>query len=627
MITWTEIRSIVRSVLRWWWLCVLAVAVAAGSAFYMSQQETRFYVARIALRVGNTLDSRLPDPNQMSVGASLARYYGELARREPILGPVQSSLNLPFSWAILSDRMLMTNVVPSANLLEIYITDSNPERAAAIANKIGEQLIAFSPTSPEKIAAEQQAIEQQISESDLKIKDYQNKIAELKLQQESATSASDLAEISQKITLIEASLNQEQASYKGLLNYRSSSVVNSLSVFEPAVPPREPLPSKRKIIVGIAGLAGLMLSLAAIYVLELLDSRLRGPRENKARFDVDHLGTIPIGPPLLIATEPFAHERLGATRDAQTNILLAAAEQGARVLMITSPQPSEERTSFSIDLADLFGRSGHRVLLVDADFTASLLTQMLGQSSVAHMWASTSSEQNSHLWSYLRPTVLTNVALLPGKHQSGVPAMIPSLRWRELVEHLNGSADIIIFDGPAALSGPDAALLAPHMDGVVLTLDPSTNNNDDFARSRERLLHQKGTRLLGTVTFMPSKHHSRAGIRQRLRSWRTPELPDSHAQAVPLVTPIVDANQPEPIITPINTNQPTPYSAVRTPNNVSQQTPLITPPPSDAATETVTDQLPTQPAPGQATRKQRQPRQAGQSNKPSQRSRHRAKSS
>ncbi|HEY3229952.1 MAG TPA: hypothetical protein VGJ87_12080, partial [Roseiflexaceae bacterium] len=66
-----------RAVLHWWWIVVVAVGVAGGTAFYLTQQETLFYVARTSLMIGNTLASRLPDQNQLSVGSSLARYYGE----------------------------------------------------------------------------------------------------------------------------------------------------------------------------------------------------------------------------------------------------------------------------------------------------------------------------------------------------------------------------------------------------------------------------------------------------------------------------------------------------------------------------------------------------------------------
>ncbi len=554
MLTWAEVRPIARRVLRWWWMIILAVGVATGSAYYLSQGETRFYVARTSLMIGNTLESKIPDQNQLSVGWSLARYYGELARREPIMRPVQESLKLPFAWQIISDRMLTTNVVPSANLLEIYVTDSNPERAALLANAIGEQLIKFSPNAPDKIQAEKDAVEQQLITSQKKSKDIQDKIAELTVQQQSATSASDLAEINQKLALLQSNLDQEQASYKSLLNYKNTSSVNSLDFFERATPPQEPLPSKRKIILAFAGLAGLMLALAAIFVIEKLDGRMRGPRNVQEQFSLDDLGSIPIGPPLLAAPQMFIDERLRATRDVQTNILLAAAEQHTRILMITSPQPSESRTSLAIDLADLFGRAGQRVLIVDADFTSSMLTRMLSQSGTTQNWTITSGKEYQELWTHLRPTPMANVALLPGRGSSaGEQAMIPSLRWRELVERLLGTADMIIFDGPATLSGPDAALLAPHVDGVVLTLDPAIDNREDVEKSKTRLLRQKGARLLGAVTFTPSKQRPRLGwSSQLLHGSKLPILPapSRTATAETLENAAFEPPHHEPIVTP-----------------------------------------------------------------------------
>ena len=552
MLTWAEVRTIIRRALRWWWMIILAVGVATGSAYYLSQGETRFYVARASLMIGNTLESKIPDQNQLSIGWSLARYYGELARREPILGPVQQGMKLPFAWQVISDRMLTTNVIPSANLLEIYVTDSNPERAALLANAIGEQLISFSPNAPDKVQAEKDAVEQQLVTSQKKSKDIQDKIAELTVQQQSATSASDLSEINQKLALLQSNLDQEQSSYKSLLNYKNTSIVNSLAFFERSVPPQEPLPSKRKIILALAGLAGLMLSLAAIFVIEQLDGRVRGARNLQEQFDLDDLGSVPIGPPMLTAHETFMAERLQAARDVQTNILLAGAEQHTRILMLTSPLPSESRTALTIDLADLFGRAGQRVLIVDADFTSSLLTRMLSQSGAAQNWTMISGNEYQDLWTHLRPTPMANVALLPGRGSSnGEQAMIPSLRWRELVERLIGTADIIIFDGPATLSGPDAALLAPHVDGVVLTLDPAIDNREDVEKSKTRLLRQKGARLLGAVTFTPSKQRPRLGWASQPQRPKLPILPTSSwISTTEAQNTAFEPAHHEPIITP-----------------------------------------------------------------------------
>ncbi len=552
MLTWKDIWYILRTVLHWWWVIVLATILSSGTAFYLSQQEVRFYVAHTTLMVGNTFESTLPDQNQLVIGSSLARFYGELARREPILKPVQESLQLPFPWQIISDRMLMTNVIPNANLLEIYVTNSNPERAAVIANAIGERLMAYSPTSKEKIQAEQEAIEQRLRDTDAKILDLKTKIAELSIQQRAATSASDLAEINQKLTQLNASLGQEETSYQSLLNYKNNSIVNSLSVFELAAPPLQPLPSKRILMIGMAGLAGMLLALIAIFILERLDNRWQGKRDLEARFSVANLGAIPDGPSLINAPQPFAAGRLQAVHDVQTNILLAAAERGTRTLLISSPHSSESRTRLTVDLADLFARSGHKVLIVDADFTHSSLTRMLAPHD-ARAWTMMSSNEHNDIWAHLRPTPISNVALLPGRAgENGVPAMIPSLRWQEMVHYLLNTADVILFDGPAALNGPDAALLAPHVDGVVLALDPTKDSREDVNKSKTRLLHQKGAQLLGAVTFTPPPAQFRSGADlQQLYGPNIPELAPASVESGTLVNNNTPApTSAGPIITP-----------------------------------------------------------------------------
>jgi Mrp family chromosome partitioning ATPase len=294
-----------------------------------------------------------------------------------------------------------------------------------------------------------------------------------------------------------------------------------------------------------------MLALLAIYLLELLDNRVRGSRDMQDQLRINSLGTIPIGPPMLAAPAEFAAQRLAAARDAQTNIMLAAADRGTRTLMITSPRSSESRTAFSLDLADLFARSGHKVLIVDADTAQSFMTQMLLPQGLPQAQNVLSAAEQSNIWAYLQPTPLPNVALLPGQwNPSGAPAMLPSLRWRELVQHLLDAADVIIFDGPAALHGPDAALLAPHLDGVVLALDPAVDNREEVARSRERLLHQSGANLLGAVTFTPAQQRNGAFWRQ-LRGQQPLSLPPAGATVGGTGEAGAAANGVrEPIITP-----------------------------------------------------------------------------
>jgi len=535
MITLNELIRLARPIVRWWWIIPVAVALSSSVAFAVSRTETRYYVARATLMIGNTLESQRPDPIQLQLGSSLGRFYGELAKRERILRPVQEKLNLPFSWNVIATYMLRTSVVPSANLLEIYVTDSNPVRAAAIANAIADQLIAYSPTSPDKIAAEQMTIEQQLRESEARLDDLRARIEETTLRRQQVVSAGDLAEINQTLMQLEASLSKEQDTYNRLLSYKNNSVVNVLTPFEPAEPPVSPLPSRRNLTILFAGLGGFVIAVAAAYVLDRIDPRLRGPGDIRDRLDLSVLGSVPKGPPLQFVLETLAERRLEAMRQVQTNLMLAAREEGVHALLVTGTQPNEARSAVSVDLADLFARSGHRVLLVDAEPTQPHLTRLFNADpDPGRPWTKLGAGDRQELRARLLPSAIQNVAFLPAAPTlDAQPAMLSSRRWHELT-HLFGSiADVVIFDGPAVMTGPDAALLAPHVDGVVVVIDPAVDEQDVIAQSRQRLQKDQRTHLMGAVLLEQSALE--APRRPLIGAWpwhRKPALPDLSGNGV-----------------------------------------------------------------------------------------------
>lgn len=523
MLTWREVWIYIRILLRWWWVIFLSVAIATGVAFYFARLQPNYYIARTSLMVGDSLNTAAPNSQVVGLSNTLARYYGELAHREPILGPIAEQLKLPFPWQIIADRMLSTNVNAQANLLEIAITDTSGERAAAITKAIAQELISYSPNSPEKIAEQRSAIETQIQEADSNLKAVDAKITDLQMRKAQLVSAGDIRDAQDQLDALQKSSEEFQTTYNQLLGLRNNSVANSLMVFEAAVVPTSPMPSSRSLTVAMAGAGGLVVALLAIILLEFLDDRWRDGRDLRNRFGMLDLGAVPYGLPMIMSTPEQVALREGPVRDAHTRILLAAIEQGTRLLLVSSPEPSEARSAFSIDLADLFTRSGYRVLLVDADMTVPNLTNMIGRNAnisrpvVVH-------NGDVKMWSYLQPTILENVMLL-GRHTGpdGKP-LVPSLPWPELVQSLNRAADVIIFDGPSALSSADAALLAPLVDGVVLTLDPTKNNRAAVAESKARLMRRRGANLLGAVVLTGGKAKKGVDVSHQLPAGPLPPL-------------------------------------------------------------------------------------------------------
>lgn len=146
MLTWRDVFNYVKLFLRWWFVLALAVLLAAGTAWYVLRQQPDMYTSLVTLSVGTNFSVAAPDQAQVALSNVLADYYAALSKREVILGPVVEELQLSFPWPLIRDRMLAVRVDRGANLLEVRITDTSPERAAAIANAVAASLITFTPT-------------------------------------------------------------------------------------------------------------------------------------------------------------------------------------------------------------------------------------------------------------------------------------------------------------------------------------------------------------------------------------------------------------------------------------------------------------------------------------------------
>jgi capsular polysaccharide biosynthesis protein/Mrp family chromosome partitioning ATPase len=600
MLTWQEIWAYIRTLLRWWPVPVVAVALATGAAWFLARSQPDYYRASTSLMVGNNFEVTTPDRFAVDLSNTLARFYEVLVHREVILQPVVEQLQLPVGWWKLSEAVT-TAVNPQANLLEIAVTDSDPVRAAAIANAIADRLINYSPASPGKIADQQAQLESQINETQAVLDDIGRRIAELEERQGQLNAAIDLRENQEQINELEKSRERYQESYSNLLLLRNNAQTNTLQVFEYAVPPGAPLPEKMLLTVGVAGFGGLLLSLVAIFLLDLLDTRWRSGRDLEARLGIVNLGSVDYRRGRSYrADAPEVRERSKDVRAAQTKLVLAANDKLPRLLLISSPQPSESRSAVAIDLANVYAQSGNRVLVVDVEPTqpnaTRLLLPSLGSQAQPHsdgdaieLWAKSSYRAYTvprELWMHLRATPLHNVALLPNYMPSGdSPGLhIPSHQWPELVDVLRQTADIVIFDGPSALLSADAALLAPLVDGVVLVLNANTDTRAEISESKERLERPKGARLLGAITVNEPRERAALPVGERIAVFVdaggiTISLgkPPAKKHTEPKRTP--ELPSPAPAADQARTSGPATATSTTAPATYDERV-IVTPPPS-----------------------------------------------
>ena len=146
----------------WLPLALLCAALAGAGGFVVSNLQQPVYEGRSTLVVGQALSAANPDYSQLLVAQSLSATYAAVSETSPVLEAVISELNLDETPGALSARVRV-DAPRDSTFLFISAQDSDPARAASIANELAEQLIAVSPTIQGREAAFQQSIDKDLT--------------------------------------------------------------------------------------------------------------------------------------------------------------------------------------------------------------------------------------------------------------------------------------------------------------------------------------------------------------------------------------------------------------------------------------------------------------------------------
>ncbi len=268
---------------------------------------------------------------------------------------------------------------------------------------------------------------------------------------------------------------------------------------------------------------GLMLALAlalgSIWGAEYLDTSIHGPRE-LGRRGYSVLGSIP---QLLSAGQ---HRRNGdvtshlithtdvessgaeAFRMLRTGLAFANAERRLRAIAVTSPGPSEGKSTVAVNLASVLAQAGSRVLLLDADMRHPMLHTVFkhakkpGLSDLVVM----SGDPAQAIF----PTGLDRLSCLPCGTIPPSPADLFTLNaTRALLDRLEGEYDYLVIDTPPVLVAADTPIIGALADTCVLVVRAGRTAFDALEDARTAMLNG-GAHLSGFVVN-DVKHSGRYG--------------------------------------------------------------------------------------------------------------------
>jgi capsular exopolysaccharide synthesis family protein len=323
---------------------------------------------------------------------------------------------------------------------------------------------------------------------------------------------------------------------------RDSNVLVVDRAKRPILPYRPNLPMNS----GIGLFGGTFLGFAFMFIRERVDRRISAPGDAKTCLDLPVLGVLPLDefavpvpmlerlnlhhlslhhlnplrstpalPPKRVATpsqdecpELATWKRKPSllaecARTTLTSILLPTKERTApQVIVFTSPEPGDGKTTVACNLSIAMAEIGRRVLLIEGDLRRPRLHKVFGVPNDSGLgdllWMDTPVE-TVPIGNLVRETGVPGLCLLPGGGCSGTPTnLFYSSRMSKLLSRVRKEFDTVMIDAPPMIHLADARVLGRLSDGVILVVRAGRTTADSAIFASQRFA-EDGTEVLGTV--------------------------------------------------------------------------------------------------------------------------------
>ena len=250
-------------------------------------------------------------------------------------------------------------------------------------------------------------------------------------------------------------------------------------------------------------LLGLTLGLGLTFLLEFMDTSIKGPADVARRVDLPILGVIPhvddveeeiedIRLAFRVTAAPLIGESF---RQIRTNVLFGGPVERRRSIMITSALPGDGRTTVTLNLAATLARGGKSVLVIDANLRKPTVTRLLAPGGDGLSNALVGQAP----WQDLVRPVEENFWVLPAGPQPPDPAeLLGSPGMKDLVAQAVEQYDQVLVDSAPCTVVTDPTILGTAVDSVIIVVRADVNTFGIVQRTRNMLTHI-GAHVLGVA--------------------------------------------------------------------------------------------------------------------------------
>lgn len=315
---------------------------------------------------------------------------------------------------------------------------------------------------------------------------------------------------------------------------------NNMNVVDAAIASQEPYKPKpsNNILMGCA--LGLAASIGIVFLRERMDRTVKAPGLAREMLGLPELGTVPsieasepkggkfriritAGRNFLVRwlhrlpgvkvalpggnrelmswqersyfAENFRHILASLLRDSESVM-------APQVVLVTSPNPGEGKSTISGNLAIALAETGRKVLVIDADFRRPRLHQLFelpNKVGLANLLSSQEEITREYVDSHVVSSRYENLdVLLNGPELADLLRLLYSARLTQIMQTLREKYDVILVDAPPVLQIADTRAMDRLVDGVLLVLRSEHTDTKSLLEAY-RCLREDGAYIIGTV--------------------------------------------------------------------------------------------------------------------------------
>lgn len=290
-----------------------------------------------------------------------------------------------------------------------------------------------------------------------------------------------------------------------------------------AIPPSYPSAPNKKLILAVALVAAIGVGLGLAFLNEYFVGGVTSLSQLRNLIAGPVVGVLPkvtltdtqLSVADLVPDEPMSlfSEAVRRTR-AHIDQSLKGTDASSSVIMVTSANPAEGKSSLSLSLARTYAAAGKRVLLIDADLRKPSQHKQIGFKPDEGFleYLKDPSEKMGAERSFYVADPKSQTGIILGRGQADIPTdqLLQTEAFSSLLQSARQSMDIVIIDTPPILPVVDARYIAPLVDAIVLTVRYAETSQSDVREAFTQIdaAKNKDTPILTTLNADENKASS-----------------------------------------------------------------------------------------------------------------------